>query len=259
MNILFIGDIVGKLGRVAITNHLDKIIEEYEIDFVIANGENVTHGKGLTKEHMLDLLEAGVDVITLGNHAFAKKELFDYINDYEEVIRPLNLHAVFPGKGSNVFKFENKTIRVTNLLGRVFMNLDVNNPFDALKEIVDNDNSDIHIVDFHAETTGEKYALAYAFDGKVTAVLGTHTHVATADNRILENGTAFQSDVGMVGPHNGILGVNKEAVIKRTWMGYPSVFTVVDEDETIFNATILKIDDYTNKVKQIERIKKILL
>ncbi len=257
MNILFIGDIVGKLGRKVLKEHLEDIIHEYEVDFVIANGENVTHGKGLVKEHMLELISLGIDVITLGNHAFAKKELFDYINDYDEIIRPANFHQEFPGKGSNVFKFENKTIRVTNLLGSVFMNMNVANPFDTLKNIVDSDDSDIHIVDFHAETTGEKYALGYAFDGKITALIGTHTHVATVDNRILENGTAYQSDVGMVGPNEGILGVDKEAVIKKSWTGLPSVFQVMEKGEIIFSATLLKIDDYTNKVKQIERIQKI--
>ncbi len=258
MNILFIGDIVGKPGRKAVCDSLQDLIEENEIDFVIANGENATHGKGLSKEHMLELIEAGVDVITLGNHAFAKKELFDYINDYEEVLRPLNLHSIFPGNGTGVYEFENKKIRVTNLLGRVFMSLEVDNPFDKLLEIVENDNSDIHIVDFHAETTGEKQALAFAFDGKVTAVLGTHTHVPTADNRILPKGTAYQSDVGMVGPYNGILGADKEAVIKRTWTSYPSVFQVEDSPEVILSASILKINDYTNKVEKIERIKKII-
>lgn len=257
MNILFIGDIVSKLGRNAILNHLAYIVQEHEIDFVIANAENATHGKGLSKEHMLELLSNGVDVITLGNHAFAKKEIFNYINDYDEVIRPMNLHSIFPGKGTNVYKFENKTIRVTNLLGRVFMNMEVDNPFDMLQNIIKEDNSDIHIVDFHAETTGEKQALAFAFDGKVTAILGTHTHVQTADNRILPNGTAYQSDVGMVGPNNGILGAAKESVIKRTWTGFPSVFNVEDEGESIFCATLLKINDYTNKVEKIERIQKI--
>lgn len=258
MNILFIGDIVGKAGRNAVKNLISDIIEDNEIDFIIANAENATHGKGLIKEHMLELLECGIDVITLGNHAFAKKELFDYINDYDEVLRPANMHKVFPGKGSNVFNFENKKIRVTNLLGRVFMNMEVNNPFDTLESIVSEDDSDIHIVDFHAETTGEKQALAYAFDGKVTAVLGTHTHVTTADNRILINGTAFQSDVGMVGPYNGILGSDKESVIKRTWTGYPCVFKVEESRKTIFSGTILHIDDYTNKVFNIERIQKII-
>lgn len=259
MNILFIGDIVGKQGRNFIASELEKIISDYEIDFVIANGENATHGKGLSKEHMLLLLEHGVDVITLGNHAFAKTEIFDYIDDYDEVLRPNNFHHIFPGKGTNVYTFENKTIRVTNLIGRAFMNMNsLGNPFDDLEKIVKEDKSDIHIVDFHAESTGEKQSLAFAFDGKVTAVLGTHTHVVTADNRILPLGTAFQSDVGMVGPYYGILGADKDAVIKRTWTGYPSVFSVDKNKTTIFNGTILHINDYTNKVEKIERILKII-
>ncbi len=256
MKILFIGDIVGKIGRETVCNHLEEIINDYGIDFVIANGENATHGKGLSKEHMLNLLECGVDVITLGNHAFAKKDIMQFIDDYEELLRPYNLHDVFPGKGTNIFKFEDKEIRVTNLLGKVFMNMEVKNPFDCLEEIVNNDHSDIHIIDFHAETTGEKMALANAFDGKVSAILGTHTHVATCDNRLLKLGTAYQSDVGMVGAIDSILGCKKEQVIKKTWTGYPCVFEVQDEGECIFSASLLEINDYTNKVTKIERISK---
>lgn len=257
MNILFIGDIVGKPGRDIIKNYLPNLIEEENIDFVIANGENATHGKGLNKENMLELLQSGVDVITLGNHAFAKKDIFTYIDDYEEVLRPNNLHPIFPGKGSNVYEIYDKTIRVTNLLGRVYMQMEVSNPFEDLQKIVDNDTSDIHIVDFHAEATGEKLALAFAFDGKVTAVLGTHTHVPTADNRLLPLKTAYQSDVGMVGPYNGILGSSKEEVIKKTRTGFPTLFNVEESKEGIFCASLLIIDDKTNKVIKIERIQKL--
>ena len=140
MEILFIGDIVGRPGRECVYTLLPDLIDEYGIDFVIANGENVTHGKGLSKEHMLEMLENGVDAITLGNHSFAKKDIFNYIDDYEEVIRPYNLHSVFPGRGTSVFEIEGKTIRVTNLLGRVYMGMNVENPFDSLNDIVENDS-----------------------------------------------------------------------------------------------------------------------
>lgn len=257
MEILFIGDIVGRPGRECVYTILPDLIDEYGIDFVIANGENVTHGKGLSKEHMLEMLENGVDAITLGNHSFAKKDIFTYIDDYEEVIRPCNLHDVFPGRGTSVFEVEGKTIRVTNLLGRVYMGMNVENPFDSLKDIIENgEKTDIHIVDFHAEATGEKMALGWAMDGKVTAVLGTHTHIQTNDARILKDGTAYISDVGMCGPRNGILGCEKEGVIKKTWTGYPSTFEVLDEDETIFSAVVITLDDVTNKVRKITPIQK---
>lgn len=258
MEILFIGDIVGKPGRDVISSFLPDYIEENAFDLVIANGENVTHGKGLSKEHMLELLDGGIDVITLGNHAFAKKDTFSYIDDYEEVIRPYNLHKDFPGCGSNIFDVNGKKVRVTNMLGRVYLGMNVANPFDSLKEIIDEqEKADIHIVDFHAEATGEKLALAWAFDGLVSAVIGTHTHVATSDARLLSNGTAYQSDVGMCGPYNGILGCQKEGVIKRTWTGYPTAFEVLIDSEVIFNATILTIDDHTNKVVKITPVQKI--
>lgn len=259
MEILFIGDIVGKSGRDCILSFLPDFIEDNFIDFVIANGENVTHGKGLSKEHMIELLESGVDVITLGNHAFAKKDIFSFIDDYEEVIRPYNLHNIFPGKGSNIFVINNKKIRVTNMLGRVYVGMNVDNPFDCVKNIVENEEpSDIHIIDFHAEANGEKLALAWAFDGKVSAVLGTHTHIQTNDARILDNGTAYISDVGMCGPVNGILGCEKEGVIKRTWTGYPATFEVLVDNKVEFSAVILSIDDKTNKVTKITPIKKTL-
>lgn len=258
MEILFIGDIVGRPGRDAVSSILPDLIDEYCLDFVIANGENVTHGKGLSKEHMLELLDCGIDVITLGNHSFAKKDTFTYIDDYEEVIRPANLHSIFPGRGSNVFEVNGKTIRVTNLLGKVYLGMNVENPFDTLKNIVDNEEkADIHIVDFHAEATGEKMALGWAMDGQVTCVLGTHTHVPTSDARLLSKGTAYQSDVGMCGPRNGILGCEREGVIKKTWTGYPSTFEVFIDKEVIFCATLITIDEHTNKVSKIRPIQKI--
>ena len=259
MNILFIGDIVGKKGRKALEAFLPSFIEENSIDFVIANAENASHGKGLNREHMLDILSSGVDVITLGNHAFAKKELFTYIDDYQEVLRPANFHHIFPGKGSNIYVVNGKKIRVTNLIGRVFMPQGVENPFETLEKIIDEEEkADIHIVDFHAEATGEKEALAWDFDGKVSAILGTHTHVPTADLRLLPKGLAYQSDVGMVGPYNGILGSSRKEVILRTKTGYPSIFELEEDGPTIVCATLLVVDDHTNKVLKMKPIQQLL-
>ncbi len=258
MNILFIGDIVGKKGRKAVRLFLEESMDELMVDFVIANGENATHGKGLTKEHMLELLSAGIDVITLGNHAFSKREINTYINDYDEILRPLNFHPIFPGKGTFLYEAEDKKIRVTNLIGRAFMEYEVYNPFDALEKVInEEEKGDIHIVDFHAEATGEKQSLAWYFDGKVTAILGTHTHVPTADLRILPQGTAYQSDVGMVGPYDGILGGDRENMVQRTRTGYPCMFELEENGPTLFCATLLTIDDHTNKVVKMKPIQKI--
>lgn len=258
MKILFIGDVVGSLGRNIVAMMIEKITSEQDIDFIIANGENATHGKGLSEAHLNELFDAGVDVVTLGNHYANKKEIFSFLDSYNELLRPNNLHHSIPGTGTNVFEIDGVKIRVTNLLGRVYMALDVNNPFDDLESICASDDSDIHIVDFHAEATGEKYALAHAFDGKVSAVLGTHTHVQTRDNRILPYGTAYISDVGMCGPYDSILGVKKEDVVKRTWTSQPTPFNVQEEGESIFSAVLLTFNDQTYECERIQTIYEIL-
>lgn len=259
MNILFIGDIVGKLGRDVVGYMVDQITSSRPIDFIIANGENATHGKGIIETHFKELLDCGIDVVTLGNHYAAKKDIFNYIDSYECIIRPNNVHESIPGIGSNVFDCNGVKIRVTNLLGRSFMANTIDNPFDSLQTILNKEEkADIHIVDFHAEATGEKYALAYAFDGQVSAVLGTHTHVQTRDYRVLEKGTAYISDVGMCGPYNSILGTRKEEVITRTWTGLPSVFDVIEHDECLFSAVILEFDDATFECLSIEPIYQIV-
>lgn len=255
MNILFIGDIVGKPGRQVVKYFLEQNLEEY--DFVIANLENASHGKGLTRAHFLSMLEAGVDVATLGNHYYAKKEIETFIDDYDNILRPANLHKSIIGHGSDVYQCGNLKVRVTSLMGRVFLSEQLDNPFDVLDSICKNDDSDIHIVDFHAEATGEKQALAWAFDGRVNAIIGTHTHVQTNDIRLLKKGTLYLSDVGMCGPYNGILGANKESVIKKTWTGMPTVFGVEEDDEYIFSACSITIDDETKKIIDYKNIYKV--
>ena len=255
MNILFIGDIVGKLGRDVVAYMIDKITSNRPIDFIIANGENATHGKGLNEDHFKDLLDAGVDVVTLGNHYASKKEIFNYIDSYDCLLRPNNLHESIPGTGTGIYDLNGVKIRVTNLMGRAFMNMNVDNPFDNLQKIIaEEEKADIHIVDFHAEATGEKYSLAYAFDGQVSAVLGTHTHVQTRDYRLLERGTAYMSDVGMCGPYNSILGTKKETVITKTWTGYPTMFEMVDHDDSLFSGVIMEFDDHTFKCTSMEPV-----
>lgn len=252
MKILFIGDIVGKVGRRIVKEKIPEYVKKYGIDFVIANGENATHGKGLNYHHYEELINSGVDVITLGNHYNSKTEISRYINKVDFVIRPANILNEFPGEGSAVYDVDGITIRVTNILGSAFINEQVNNPYYSMLDILNSeDQAVINIVDFHGEATAEKMCFALAFDGKVSAVLGTHTHVQTRDYRILKNGTAFISDVGMCGAYDAVLGFDKESVLKKTTYGEKSRFEVPDEGQGIFSAVVVDIDNITGLAKEI--------
>lgn len=214
MKILFIGDVCGELGRKMLSKHLDKIKKENNINIVIVNGENVTKGRGLALKHYKELMSLGISCITMGNHTWGQKELSDYI-DGSNVIIPAN-YPNEPINGYKTIKYNDKTITVINLLGRVYMNYQpLDCPFKTAKKIIDNVKSDYYIIDIHAEATSEKLALAYYLDGINGAILGTHTHVQTADNRRLEKGTLYITDVGMTGALNGVLGVDKELIIDR--------------------------------------------
>ena len=252
MNILFIGDVFSSIGREMIERYLPILKEKYHIDIVIANVENATHGKGLIKKHYHDFLFQGISLMTMGNHTFAKKELFDYIDEADRLIVPYNQPKALPGVGSRVIFCKNRQIRVTNLLGITFMDGKSQNPFEAIDEVLDNDQSDIHIVDFHAEATSEKVALGYYLDGKVSAVLGTHTHVTTADEKILPKGTAFQCDVGMTGPYHSAIGCDVESIIKRMKMGIMTPFQIA-ESEGQLCATLLMFNE-KNQCTHIQRI-----
>lgn len=236
-----------------IKENLSRICKKYEIDFVIANGENVSHGKGILKAHYEELVDAGVDIITLGNHYDSKKELSRYIDRVDRLVRPVNLITSYPGEGSIVFDVDGISVRVTNLLGSVFMKENVDNPYKTIMDIINNEEepATIHIVDFHAEATGEKQCLAYALDGKVSAVLGTHTHVQTHDAKILPNGTAFISDVGMTGFADGVLGCTKETVVPKVLWGAQSKFDTPDEGRGVLSAVVIDIDDNTGLANQI--------
>ena len=257
MKILFLGDIVGKVGRRAVANNLEKLVKKYQVDFVIANGENVTHGKGLIEKHYYELLDDGVDCITLGNHYLSKDRLLDYIDDADALIRPLNISQRIGGEGSRLFEVNGVKIRVTNILGTAFMKEEVSSPYYSLKSLIDSLESEdsIHIVDYHAEATGEKMCFGYAFDGLVSAVLGTHTHVQTNDAKILEHGTAFISDVGMCGAANGVLGFEKNSVMRVTMFGEKDRFVIDEEDDSIINAVVLDIDEVTKKAREIIAVK----
>lgn len=251
MNILFIGDIVGKVGRKALKKNLSFIKEKYNIDFTIANGENISNGRGISLKHYNFLLDEGVDCITLGNHYADKMEEFSLFIDNEDIVRPLNLKKDIGGEGSRVFEVNGIKIRVTNILGEVFMKEEVYSPYQVLSNVCKGDDADIHIVDYHAEATGEKLEMAYAFEGEISALLGTHTHVQTNDASILDDKTAYMSDVGMCGARNGILGFEKESVIDKQIFHKNAPMKLADDAPYEFCCVILNFDDISLKIKKI--------
>ena len=253
MKILFIGDIVGKSGRDIVSSLLYSLKQDYGIDLVIANGENATHGKGLISHHYDELIDAGIDCITLGNHYDSKNEIRRYIDRVDQIVRPINLAHEYPGDGSVVFDVKGYKVKVINVLGNAFMGEEVSNPYYAVLDEI-NDTDVIYIVDLHAEATGEKKAVAYALDGKVSAVIGTHTHVQTNDAEIFSEGTAFISDVGMTGFKDGILGFEKSSIINKTIFGKTGKFEVPDEGKGMLSAVVLNIDELSKKCTQIQTI-----
>lgn len=252
MNILFIGDIVGRIGRRIVKEKLPYFVEKYKIDFVIANGENASHGKGLNYNQYMELINSGVDVVTLGNHYQSKSEINRYISRVSNLVRPLNLTNNFPGDGSVVYDVGDISIRVTNILGAVFINENVNDPYYAMLDVLSNEEpATINIIDFHGEATAEKMCFARALDGKVTAVLGTHTHVQTSDSRILPNGTAFISDVGMCGEYDSVLGFETNSVVAKMVYGKESKFILHDDGKGLFSAVVIEADEQTGLCNNI--------
>ena len=226
MNVLFVADVVGRPGRRAVEERLPGLREELEVDFCVVNGENVADGVGITPKLADLLLSAGADVVTLGNHVFRRSEIGPYLEGSERVIRPANLSAHAPGRGLTVAPAGNGTlVAVVNLLGHLFMGPPVG-PFEVVDEVVEEARrqTPIVIVDLHAEATSEKVAMAHWLDGRVTAVIGTHTHVQTSDARVQPGGTAAISDAGMTGPHDSVIGVEAELAIRRMRTGIPVRF-----------------------------------
>jgi len=245
-----IGDIIGRPGRRALQSFLPALHSEYNLNFVIANGENSASGLGITLSTARDLIDLGVDVITTGNHVWARKEIFPYLDDELPIIRPLNYPPTAPGRGF----ISVGNVTVVNLIGRVFMK-EADCPFrtmDSFLEQIKTRNR-IILVDFHAEATSEKMALGRYLDGRVSAVLGTHTHVGTIDTCILPNGTAYVTDVGMVGPMNSVIGDNPETVLHSFLTGMPHRLSVGD-GRSSFNAVLIDIDETTGKATNIQRI-----
>ncbi|HXN54496.1 MAG TPA: TIGR00282 family metallophosphoesterase [Mycoplasmatales bacterium] len=253
IKILAIGDVFGEVGKKILVNYLSKIKIKYFVDFTIANVENSSKsGKSITEKDFHLFKSLGIDVMTSGNHIFSLEETRNYIQKYPELLRPLNSNPYHPGNGTYLTSVKGKTIRVTNLIGNAFMPTS-ENPYFALEKVFNEEESEIHIVDFHAEATAEKRALSWYFDGKLTAFYGTHTHVQTADERILPNGTAFITDIGMTGPKEGIIGAKPEAIIKRGKFGFNSKMEP-NYDSGQFNGIVISIEEKGNKVLLIERL-----
>jgi 2',3'-cyclic-nucleotide 2'-phosphodiesterase len=256
MRILFVGDIVGKAGRQAIEGLLERIVADHQIDFTVANGENAAGGMGITPAIASDFLDLGVDVLTSGNHVWAKKEIVPFLDEEERLLRPANYPNGVPGRGTGVFKLGNgKKIGVLNLEGRVFMrNLEC--PFRVGEKEVEKLKAEtpIILVDFHAEATSEKMALAWFLNGRVSAVLGTHTHVQTADERVQSGGTAYITDVGMTGPLASVIGIRRQIAVDRFLSQIPWKFDVATE-EIELQGVILDVDEQTGKSRSIERVR----
>jgi 2',3'-cyclic-nucleotide 2'-phosphodiesterase len=253
LRIIFIGDVSGKFGRRFLGKAVPLIRIKYSPDLVIANGENAAGGLGITHKTAGEIFETGVDVITGGNHIWDKKEAISLLKEQQSIIRPLNFPAATtPGNGSYVFcTHDNTEILVANLQGRVFMEPVVDNPFVAMDNLLENVKQKIIFLDFHAEATAEKQAMGFYLDGRVSAVVGTHTHVQTADLRILENGTAYQSDVGMTGAYDSIIGMKREPVIRKFVTGINQRFEVARKN-VILDMAIFDIDKSTGEAVDVE-------
>jgi len=257
LNILFIGDIFGSAGRRIVREHIGHIRAAHTVELVIINAENAAGGFGLTPQIAEELFDLGADVLTTGNHVWDKRELVDYLNENSErarrVLRPVNLQQGLPGNGI----YEGVTgsgqpFAVVDLMGRVFMNA-TNDPFHAVNDALQTIAAKLIVVDFHAEATSEKVAMGWHLDGRVTAVLGTHTHIPTSDERILPEGTAYQTDVGMSGPYDSVIGVQKEMVLHRFLTGMPGKFEAAKGNPKMC-ATLVGCDPASGRAHSIQRL-----
>jgi metallophosphoesterase (TIGR00282 family) len=255
MELLFIGDVVGSPGRDMVSEYLPKLKQKYRPSMTIVNGENAAGGRGITEKIYKTFMNDGANVITLGNHAWDNRDIFEFIDGAKWLIRPANFPEGVPGKGIAYVPAGEFEVAVINLQGRVFMN-DLDCPFKKADQLVEEarKRTPFIFVDFHAETTSEKQAMGWFLDGRVTAVVGTHTHVQTADNRVLPGGTAYLTDAGMTGPYDGILGMEKEAIIKKFQNALPARFEVPTEGRTQLSGCIVQADRKTGLAKSIRRI-----
>lgn len=258
MKVLFFGDIVGRPGREAIKKILPGWKKKYQPDLVIANGENLAHGKGVTEKSLREVLEAGIDLVTSGNHVWQQKQASSLLENKEiPLLRPANWSANVPGQGQKIIEVRTKKILVVNLIGRVFFHRQYDNPFRRIDQILDEfQEVDGIVVDWHAEATSEKQALGWYLDGRASAVLGTHTHIPTADARVLPQGTAYISDIGLVGVRDSILGMDKEIALKGFLFQLPQKLEVAEGPVEV-DAVLVDIIN-KNKAKSIEKLQTIV-
>ena len=255
MRILFLGDVVGRSGRNAVSEQLPGLRERYRLDFVVVNGENAAGGFGITEPILIELLDAGADVVTTGNHAFDQREALVFIERQERLLRPINFPPGTPGKGAGMFKAKNGAdVLVINAQGRVFMT-DLDCPFRAVERELDacglKTGADAILIDFHAEATSEKEAMGHFVDGRATALIGTHTHVPTADEQILTRGTAYISDAGMCGDFDSVLGMDKEEPLQRFLTKIPSGRFAPSHGEATLCGVAIDVDDQTGLARAV--------
>ncbi|MEG1942696.1 MAG: TIGR00282 family metallophosphoesterase [Angelakisella sp.] len=254
MNILIIGDVVGQNGSAFLGKRLPSLRQKHKVDLVIANGENSAEGNGILPASAQQLYDAGVDIITLGNHALRRREIFPMLEEREDIIRPANFHSTAPGRGVCIYDCPGKPrVAVINLSGSSFMEFVYQNPFDCADALLAEISAPIIIVDFHAEATAEKLALGFYLDGRVSAVVGTHTHIQTADERILPGGTGYLTDLGMCGSFNSVLGVKPQLALNRFLTAMPTRFEN-DGGFCRLSGALLTADNVSGKTTAISRI-----
>ncbi|MFD2925596.1 TIGR00282 family metallophosphoesterase [Halobacillus naozhouensis] len=255
MKILFIGDVVGSPGRTMVDEYLPKLKQKYQPTITIINGENAAAGKGITEKIYRRFLEVGAQAVTLGNHSWDKREVFEFIDHAEYLVRPANFPEGTPGKGITYVKTPKAEVAVINLQGRTFLAPN-DDPFRKIDSLIDEakQRTPIIFLDFHAEATSEKQAMGWYVDGRISVNVGTHTHIQTADERILPNGTAYISDVGMTGPYDGILGMEREAVLKRFLTNLPVRFEVPKTGRTQLSGFLVDVDETNGRATKVKRI-----
>jgi len=257
MNILIIGDVVGSPGRAIMKRALPQVVRKHDVDYVIANVENAAGGFGVTPEICQEFLAMGVDVMTSGNHIWDKREIIPAIGQFPQLLRPANYPQGQPGKGTHVGRGKDSRVPVAtlNLSGRVFMNGSIDDPFQKAAVEIEalRKEAKVIIVDMHAEASSEKTALGYFLDGKVSAVVGTHTHVPTCDHRLLPKGTAYCTDLGMTGPYDSVIGVEAEVIVQRFVTGMPGRFDTAKGDPR-FAAVVVSVDPQTGRARGIDRM-----